>query len=287
MKHFSRYLYRSDTSNLNLTLMMENVPQCGTSDLYHYLREAFTKKVRLTAIDFTYELRKLHAIKQSIQDNQSAIDFCKQNPGLKLYECCWRSTGGDALQYYEQKQIGLWEAFEAEKKRVTRLPLDIVFVTFKDLSSARRVFEAFQRYGLPGTFKPPKESILLKPEKWTVSYAPPPDDIYWENLTYARSLWTLRALVANAVFFILIVFFTSPQHMVQHMDKFLQEILGTHFAIANSILGYLSSLLLFIFTLLLPFLIGFIDRWLGYCTRSQVGCPLSIALFSDIVVLSL
>jgi hypothetical protein len=38
---------------------------------------------------------------------------------------------------------------------------------------------------------------LLKPEMWKVTFAPTPDDIYWENLSMSRRYLTLKKIFIN------------------------------------------------------------------------------------------
>ena len=132
------------------------------------------------------------------------------------------------------------------------------------------VFERFQRHGLPWSFKPPKKSESLKPENWLVEYAPAPDDIYWENLTESRTILSIKSIAGNGLLLIFMIFVTTPQHAVHHIDEFLGNMIGGNMAVANSFLEYLSSLLLWAFTFILPFLVGRLDKWIGHITRSEV-----------------
>ena len=40
-------------------------------------------------------------------------------------------------------------------------------------------------------------SSLLKPEDWKVSFAPTPDDLYWENMSMSRRYLTLKKIIIN------------------------------------------------------------------------------------------
>ena len=48
-------------------------------------------------------------------------------------------------------------------------------------------------------------SFPLEPWKWIVQYAPPPQDIYWENITAGHGHYVAKMLLVNILMFILLV----------------------------------------------------------------------------------
>jgi hypothetical protein len=48
-------------------------------------------------------------------------------------------------------------------------------------------------------------SSLIEPEKWSVRYAPPPEDIYWENITDSHTAYVMKAIAINVFVFIVLV----------------------------------------------------------------------------------
>ena len=54
---------------------------------------------------------------------------------------------------------------------------------------------------------PPESSLsrLIEPRKWVVRYAPPPEDIYWENITDSHSFYVAKAFIINILMFLLLV----------------------------------------------------------------------------------
>jgi hypothetical protein len=46
---------------------------------------------------------------------------------------------------------------------------------------------------------------LIEPEKWSVRYAPPPEDIYWENITDSHTAYVMKAIAINVFVFIVLV----------------------------------------------------------------------------------
>ena len=73
-------------------------------------------------------------------------------------------------------------------------------------------------------FKPPHSTIAIRPDKWRVWYAPPPNDIIWENLSDKRQWVNLKKLVANLFIFIVAFFLTTPQLIVHQLDPILNAL---------------------------------------------------------------
>ena len=74
---------------------------------------------------------------------------------------------------------------------------------------------------------------ILKPETWNCSYAAPPEDINWENLTNSRVMWYLKSGFLHGLILILVVFLTTPKHAAEHFDDFLHLTLGKNYLIKN------------------------------------------------------
>ena len=52
---------------------------------------------------------------------------------------------------------------------------------------------------------PSSVSELLEPGKWLVRYAPPPEDIYWENIVDSHGTYIAKAIIINFFMFFLLV----------------------------------------------------------------------------------
>ena len=63
----------------------------------------------------------------------------------------------------------------------------------------------------------------MNSHKWSVWYAPPPNDIIWENLSNRN--WTLtKTIIANIFIFIVAFFLTTPQFVVHQLDPTLNAL---------------------------------------------------------------
>ena len=136
-------------------------------------------------------------------------------------KCCQNSV--DALTFYRKEEEDYTHEVTREKARVMTKSIGIAFVTFKRLVDAKRMAKDHQ--GKCRCFSNPTSSTLsnlLEPWNWSVRVSPPPEDIYWENLTESHRLFFFKTLVINFFLFILLFFLTSPgKYQFCNFTKFL------------------------------------------------------------------
>jgi hypothetical protein len=60
-----------------------------------------------------------------------------------------------------------------------------------------------------------KFSRKLKSRRWTVNFAPLPEDIYWENLATGLKTWYVKVIVVNVILAVLIAIYTTPVFLLQ------------------------------------------------------------------------
>ncbi len=97
--------------------------------------------------------------------------------------------------------------------------IGIAFVTFAQLSDAKQVNKDHHvRFHCIST--PPTSTLsnIIQPENWSVRFAPPPEDIYWENLTDTHRLFFVKALLINLLLFVVLFFFTSPAYIISQIE---------------------------------------------------------------------
>ena len=171
-------------------------------------------------------------VSQKLNEVKSALSYCIRKgkldgevpkyPPIDVYPkqcsrycCCFCfccANKLDGMEFYGEEKQKLLEKYEEEKNEALTTPLGIAFVTFKSYQMAKDVHDSF-RTSMFTCWKarPPKSSLssILKPQNWNVSYAPVPDDIYWENLGSSR-FWWIKYLAANTVLFIFLLFLSTP-----------------------------------------------------------------------------
>ena len=174
------------------------------------------------------------------------------------------------------------EFFYYKEKR-----LDLVFVTLEDRKSAKAVMAAFEKRStcLSSFTSPPTSSSSsehLSPENWTVSWAPPANDIIEANLRFSRARFNARWIINVALFVIIIFFLSTPGHMLMHTKEWLTSL---HLWIDN----YMPTVLFSIFSNLLPLLVTLLNALIpSFYTKSDVSLCIVIFLIvsSSIVLIS-
>ena len=112
--------------------------------------------------------------------------------------------------------------YEVSKEKMAALndPIGIVFVTFRSYEMSRDFRDQFKRSIF--TFckaHPPMHDVsnILQPQNWKVSYAPVPEDIYWQNLG-SSNYWWMKYLSVNAAVLAFILLFSTPGNDIQLLE---------------------------------------------------------------------
>ena len=127
--------------------------------------------------------------------------------------------------------------------------LEVVFVTLSDRHSAKAVMTATEKKS--SCLSAEAKDHLLS-ELWTVSWAPPPEDIIEANLRFSRTRLKLLWILNVALFVVIIFFLSTPGHMLMHTKEWLSSL---HLWIDN----YMPTVLFSIFSNLLPLLVTLLN----------------------------
>uniref|UniRef100_A0A669BAF1 Transmembrane protein 63C n=1 Tax=Oreochromis niloticus TaxID=8128 RepID=A0A669BAF1_ORENI len=170
-------------------------------------------------------------------------------------------------QYYSELEEKRTDEFNAEKNRISMKRLGIAFVTFRD---ERMTAVIVKDYGRVNCRRRPQQSSIstvVQSHKWDVSYAPAPSDIIWENLSVCGSRWWLRCVLLNILLFLLLFFFTTPAIIVNTMDKFnvTRPVESLRSPVVTE---FFPTLLLWAFSVLLPFIVYYSAFFESHWTRS-------------------
>ena len=184
-------------------------------------------------IRFAYNVKKLEEVNLKLDEVKSALSYCIRKgrlqgdvptyPQIDVYPrhclryfacfcfCCLNKM--DGIEFYGEQKQALLEEFENQKKASFKDPLGIAFITFKSYQMSKDVHDSFKTSIFTcWRAHPPRSSLssILKPEQWNVSYAPVPEDIYWENLGSSR-FWWLKYIAANTAVFIFLLVLSTPR----------------------------------------------------------------------------
>ncbi|XP_048831376.1 calcium permeable stress-gated cation channel 1 [Brienomyrus brachyistius] len=279
--HSSRLEYRED-ERVARTLMITGIPR-EISDpglITKHFHEAYPS-CTVTDIRFCYDVRqlmKLDSDRRKAMKGRLYFTGKAQKEGrimIKTHACaqifCCDFCGFeqvDAEQYYSELEEKLTDEFNAEKNRISLKRLDIAFVTFRDERMTAVIVKDYSRTRCRR--RPQQSSIttIVRSLKWGVGYAPAPSDIIWENLSVHGSYWWLRCLLLNIFLFLLFFFLTTPTIIVNTMDKF--NVTRPVESLQNPVITqFFPTLLLWVFSVLVPFVVYYSAFFESHWTRSS------------------
>uniref|UniRef100_A0A4W5KGQ8 Transmembrane protein 63C n=1 Tax=Hucho hucho TaxID=62062 RepID=A0A4W5KGQ8_9TELE len=174
----------------------------------------------------------------------------------------------DAEQYYSELEEKLTDEFNAEKHRILLKRLGIAFVTFRDERMTAVIVKDYSRVRCRRRPKQSSITTVVQSHRWGVCYAPAPSDIIWENLSVCGSRWWLRFVLLNILLFLLLFFLTTPAIIVNTMDK-LNVTRPVDSLRSPIITQFFPTLLLWAFSVLLPFIVYYSAFFESHWTRSS------------------
>uniref|UniRef100_A0AAR2KYZ9 Transmembrane protein 63B n=1 Tax=Pygocentrus nattereri TaxID=42514 RepID=A0AAR2KYZ9_PYGNA len=178
----------------------------------------------------------------------------------------------EAVSYYTKLEAKLREEYKKEREKVNTKPLDMAFVTFQNEAMAAVILKDFNACQCQGCHcrREPKSSpfsSILQTYNWTVTYAPDPQNVYWEHLSIGGLTWWLRCFIINCFLFILLFFLTTPAIIISTMDKF--NVTKPVEYLNNPIITqFFPTLLLWSFSALLPTIVYYSAFFEAHWTRS-------------------
>ncbi|XP_042245157.1 calcium permeable stress-gated cation channel 1 isoform X1 [Thunnus maccoyii] len=278
--HLIRLEYRED-EKIARTLMITSIPR-EISDpglITKHFHEAYPS-CTVTDIRFCFDVHKLMRLdleRRKAMKGRLYFATKAQKEGkimIKTHPCaqifCCDICGFekvDAEQYYSELEEKRTDEFNAEKNRISMKRLGIAFVTFRD---ERMTAVIVKDYSHVHCHRRPQQSSIttvVQSHKWGISYAPAPNDIIWENLSVCGSRWWLRCVLLNILLFLLLFFLTTPAIIVNTMDKF--NVTRPVESLRSPVITqFFPTLLLWAFSVLLPFIVYYSAFFESHWTRS-------------------
>uniref|UniRef100_A0A6Q2YYB7 Transmembrane protein 63B n=1 Tax=Esox lucius TaxID=8010 RepID=A0A6Q2YYB7_ESOLU len=142
-------------------------------------------------------------------------------------------------------------------------------MVFVDSFSILKDYNACQCQGCHCRREPKSSAFSnhLHTYSWTVSYAPDPQNVYWEHLSVGGLTWWLRCFIINCILFLLLFFLTTPAIIISTMDKF--NVTKPVEYLNNPIVTqFFPTLLLWAFSALLPTIVYYSAFFERHWTRS-------------------
>uniref|UniRef100_A0A673CG23 CSC1-like protein 1 n=1 Tax=Sphaeramia orbicularis TaxID=375764 RepID=A0A673CG23_9TELE len=189
--------------------------------------------------------------------------------------CCSGCEKVDALEYYTNKEKELLEEVRKQTELVPERPLGIAFVTLQTEAMAKYILKDFNalecgsRVCLCGPEPQPSSfSGALKVKKWTVSYAPPPKNVFWANLSVQGFAWYIRYAMLNVFLFVLLTFLTTPTIIIHTLDRF--DVTKPIYYLNSPIISqFFPTLMLWSFSALLPTIVYYSTLGEAHWSRSS------------------
>ncbi|XP_030604392.1 CSC1-like protein 2 isoform X2 [Archocentrus centrarchus] len=221
------------------------------------------------------ERKKAERSKKFFVDQKAKGIVTMVNPKPCGHLCCCIIKGceqEEAVSFYTSLEARLREEYRKEREKVNSKPLGMAFVTFEDERAAAIILKDFNACKFHGCQcrREPTSSLFsdkLRTHNWTVSYAPDPQNVYWEHLSVGGFKWWLRCFVINISLFILLFFLTTPAIIITTMDKF--NVTKPVEYLNNPIVTqFFPTLLLWSFSALLPTIVYYSTFFERHWTRS-------------------
>ena len=296
----------TDTNlKITRTVAIENIPAkvCNIADITQHFSEAYPE-FKIFDIQVVYDVAKLIDLSLNLENVRDSKKFCKKykadhNLELQMIPvgcsrccrcCCFPCVDKvSCINYFADEEVRLKEMIEKEEIRAKEVPMEMAFITFENINHARQVLRDHKNSILYLKYKPPESKLAMNSHKWRVWFAPPPNDIIWENLSSKRNWTKVKKLIANLFIFLVAFFLTTPQFVVHQLDPILnvlknltanQELIKANTnSTAPHILehirllpvwltDFLPTLMIWTFTALLPVVVAYADLLVGHWTRS-------------------
>ncbi|XP_073772163.1 transmembrane protein 63Bb isoform X1 [Danio rerio] len=284
-RHTSKMHYKEDDL-VKRTLFISNISKYAEeSHIKQHFEQAYENCVVLEA-RVCYNVAKLMSLNAERKKTERSKKFFTDlmakehmptmiNPKPCGHLCCCAITGceeEEAVSYYTKLEAKLKEEYRKEKEKVNTKPLGMAFVTFQNEAMTAIIlkdFNACQCQGCKCRLEPRSSQFSdgLHVYNWSVSYAPDPQNVRWENLSLGGVSWWLRCFIINCILFILLFFLTTPAIIISTMDKF--NVTKPVEYLNNPIVTqFFPTLLLWAFSALLPTIVYYSAFFEAHWTRS-------------------
>lgn len=269
------------------TLFVCSLPKTATDeDVKTHFTEAYPS-CQVCAVTLGYGVSKLmHLDKERLRAGKNLRYYERVlektgkpeliNPRLCGHLCCCSSVEKvDAIEYYSTKEKELLVEVRKQAEEVPQHPLGIAFVTLQNEAMAKYILKDFNALECGGTScccvrepQPSTNSKALRVNKWRVSFAPHPKNVYWENLSVRGFSWYMRYIMLNFFLFLLLTFLTTPTIIINTFDKF--NVTKPIYYLNSPIISqFFPTLLLWSFSALLPTIVYYSTLGEAHWSRSS------------------
>lgn len=282
-RHTSKMQYKEDDL-VKRTLFINGISKYAEEkEINQHFEKAYNCRVLETRLCYdvanlmylSTERKKAERSKKFFIDQKIQGKITMVNPKPCGHLCCCIVKGceqEEAVSFYTCLEASLKDQCRKEREKINSKPLGMAFVTFEDEGTAAIILKDFNACKCHGCQcrREPRSSIFsgkLHTQKWTIAYAPDPQNVYWDHLSLGGLKWWLRCLLINSILFILLFFLTTPAIIISTMDKF--NVTKPVEYLNNPIITqFFPTLLLWSFSALLPTVVYYSAFFERHWTRS-------------------
>ncbi|XP_044025397.1 CSC1-like protein 1 isoform X2 [Siniperca chuatsi] len=285
LRHHTSQIKSMRRETTRNTLFVCSVPKTATEEaLKTHFTEAYPS-CQVCAVTLGYDVAKLmHLDKERMRAGKNlryyehVLESTGKpeliNPCLCGNLCCC-SQKVDAIEYYSTKEKDLLGEVRKQVELVPQRPLGIAFVTLQTKAMAKYILKDFNALECGGTNcccgrvpQPSSNCETLKVNRWRVSFAPHPKNVYWDNLSVRGFRWFMRYMMLNFFLFFLLTFLTTPTIIINTIDKF-NVTKPIQYLNSPIISQFFPTLLLWSFSALLPTLVYYSTLGEAHWSRSS------------------
>lgn len=268
------------------TLFVCSVPKTATEEAVRTHFEEAYPTCRVCAVTLSYDVAKLmHLDKERIRAGKN-LRFYERvlettgkreliNPRLCGHLCCCsQSEQVDAIEFYSTKEKDLLEEVRKQVELVPQRPLGMAFVTLQTEAMAKFILKDFNALECGGASccgrdrQPSSNYETLKVNKWWVSFAPHPKNVFWDNLSVRGFHWYIRYVMLNFLLFFLLTFLTTPTIIITTMNRF-NVTRPIYYLNSPIVTQFFPTLMLWAFSALLPTIVYYSTLGEAHWSRSS------------------
>lgn len=233
-----------------------------TRKLDPLLRKYDATKTQLTDLNEDYIGKIKRGVEVKKRKQVSLLPALAPKWAKEKYSVSTKTVKVDALEFLPQQLDHLYSEMRTERDAIKGERLPAAFVTFKDRFTANAAATGLHSYDETA---------------WRVQPAPSSDEIVWGNLPMRHKQKVARTAGMWAVFVVLLIFYlpvTAAIQAVVNLDN-VKKVPGlglvTRLPFVTQVLqGILPSLVLKIFLIILPPILGLMARFEGKVSASQI-----------------
>ncbi|XP_005179121.1 calcium permeable stress-gated cation channel 1 [Musca domestica] len=257
------------------TIMITNISPNDRNKtvIRNYIQELFPD-VSIEDVQIAYNISKLYGKNSEYERVWDAKMYCEQHRDrdslvVRTQMCSCKTE--NAYEYYQREERALHGDVCRLRAAALNEPLGIAFLTVSTVQEAQNIVAHFS----PGTYR-----------QWDLSFAPSPNDLFWENLNVSRGHWMLKWATVNVILFVILFFLTTPAMVVNLLNS-VALAKDKIYTLSPLISEFLPTLMLWVLSILMPVIVAFSDKWMSHYTKSKQNYSIMTKCFGYLLFMIL